>query len=381
MSLSIYRLDRDLILAENRIREAQYSNDLKASLLEFEDYLFSEGLSVARILKYMTMANVIATQFPNIDYRNLSETNLIQIIGWIERNKKNGNTKNSYKYTLRKLLAWQKKEDHISKVKINPNVTKTKLPEEMFTETDIKNMIIHAENPRDRAFIAVLYETGSRISEHGNPQIKHAVFDKYGASIIENGKTGMRRIRIVWSVQYLIAWINIHPMKGDPEAPLWVTLQKPIEHLKYDAICRMIKRTAKKAGIQKRVHNHLFRHSRCTHVANTLSESQMKPYFGWTSDSKMPKIYIHLSGEDVDNAILNIYGLKKTESEKIKLNILSCPRCKQTIPDISEFCPACGMVLTLEASQRLQELETLAIDKMVYLLKKYPELSDIFKEI
>jgi integrase len=56
----------------------------------------------------------------------------------------------------------------------------------------------------------------------------------------------------------------------------------------------------------RRVYPHLLRHSRATHLAKFLTESQLKAYFGWTQDSKMTRIYIHLSGKDVDEAILRI---------------------------------------------------------------------------
>ena len=33
----------------------------------------------------------------------------------------------------------------------------------------------------------------------------------------------------------------------------------------------------------------------------------------------MPSIYVHISGRDVDDAILGVYGLKTTEEEKPRL--------------------------------------------------------------
>lgn len=41
----------------------------------------------------------------------------------------------------------------------------TKLPEELLTPSEIRNMVDAAYNPRDRAIITVLYESNTRIGE------------------------------------------------------------------------------------------------------------------------------------------------------------------------------------------------------------------------
>jgi hypothetical protein len=41
----------------------------------------------------------------------------------------------------------------------------------------------------------------------------------------------------------------------------------------------------------------------------------MKEFFGWTMDSDMASVYVHISGRDTDEAILRMYG-KLGENEK-----------------------------------------------------------------
>jgi len=103
-----------------------------------------------------------------------------------------------------------------------------------------------------------------------------------------NGKTGYRRVRSVWSVKYLKAWLAVHPENYNLEARLWVTTDSKegsLKPLKYDAIRMQLKRLAKKSNINKRIHPHLFCHSRCTYMANYLTEAQMNEYFGWVQGS------------------------------------------------------------------------------------------------
>jgi integrase/recombinase XerD len=44
-------------------------------------------------------------------------------------------------------------------------------------------------------------------------------------------------------------------------------------------------------------------------MANYLTEAQMNVYFGWTQGSDMPGVYVHLSGRDIDDAVLNANGI------------------------------------------------------------------------
>jgi len=46
-------------------------------------------------------------------------------------------------------------------------------------------------------------------------------------------------------------------------------------------------------------------------MANYLTEAQMNAYFGWVQGSDMPSIYVHLSGRDIDDAILKANGVRE----------------------------------------------------------------------
>lgn len=101
----------------------------------------------------------------------------------------------------------------------------------------------------------------------GNLRVKDIKFDDIGISILVNGKTGPRRVKAVWSVNYLKDWLKDHPGQNNPEAPLWFNVAKKTEKLEpmqYGAIRMQSNKISKKAGISKKIHPHLFRHSRYT---------------------------------------------------------------------------------------------------------------------
>ena len=100
--------------------------------------------------------------------------------------------------------------------------------------------------------------------------------------LIVNDKTGSRRIRIITSVPVLASWIENHSLRDDPDAPLWINLSTRNRYhiLTYEGAKAVLKRTAKRAGLKKRIYPHLFRHSRATRLANALTEAQLKKLFG-----------------------------------------------------------------------------------------------------
>jgi integrase len=117
--------------------------------------------------------------------------------------------------------------------------------------------------------------------------------------------------------------MNEHPGKNDLEAPMWFKLGKKdklevnsLQPMQYDTIRMRLKKLAKKAGIKKRIHRHLFRHSRATYMADYLTEAQMNVYFGWIQGSEMPSVYVHLSGRDIDDAILKANGIVQNGASK-----------------------------------------------------------------
>ena len=72
----------------------------------------------------------------------------------------------------------------------------------------------------------------------------------------------------------------------------------------------------------------------------------MKEYFGWTQSSKMASIYVHLSGRDVDDAILKLYGKKSIEKNKQEeIKTKTCVRCNEINSFDAKYCKRCGFSL------------------------------------
>lgn len=255
-----------------------------------------------------------------------------------------------------------------------------KLPEELLSDEEIESIIRNCKTLRDKAFVSTLAESGCRISEIGTMKIKHVSFEEYGARITVNGKTGMRKILIIQSAPYLQQWINEHPKNNNFENFLWYNPQG--EYLSYSALSKIIRQAAEKAGIKKRIYPHLFRHSRATGLASKMSEASMKQYLGWGQDSKMCGVYIHMSGEIMDNAILKMNGIEINEEKKeSKLKEKICPKCKTKNGVTNVFCYHCGMILNQEyAEEKIKEdTNRQMADEIMNNLMRDPEVLELFK--
>lgn len=208
-----------------------------------------------------------------LDILNPSKNEIIRVIGEIEKRDMSQWAKHDYKVTVKRFYRWLNDgidPDYTNWIHLK--IPNNHIPDELLTEDDIKKMILTASNNRDRALIALLYDSGCRIREIGNLKIKHIVFDQYGGAIHLDGKTGRRRVRIISSCPYLAPWLEIHPYREDPESYVWLNIGvcNHNKHMTYNAFAAVIKRLSKKAGIKKRVHPHLFIHSRSTELAQHL---------------------------------------------------------------------------------------------------------------
>jgi site-specific recombinase XerD len=351
MSELLYQYETTHRSTLRRIQKSELSAGNKSLIFKFREELFSRGLSTARVTKYMykllKLARWLKKDFADADLQDIK-----RVVTEIERSDYVPFTKKEHKMCLKKLFQWMKgmeEDSYPPEVKwIKLGSVKghgRKLPEDMITQEELLRLINVAKTSRDRAFVSTLYESGCRIGELLLLKIGHVQFDSLGAQLRVNGKTGWRRIRIVSSVPYLTAWLNEHPLKNDHDAYLWVSKNNSL--IRPNVARMLLARLKLRSGVKKKVNPHNFRHSRATYLANYLTEAQMNEYFGWAGGSDMAAVYVHLSGRDVDNAILKIHGIQTDEKseEKQILEPKQCVRCNTSNPASNKFCSLCGLPL------------------------------------
>ena len=183
--------------------------------------------------------------------------------------------------------------------------------------------------------------------------------DKY-CLITVNGKTGLKRLPLVASYKPLLEWLEQHPKRTDPTAPLWCSLATNYkgERLSYRHFRLIIKRLARKAGLSKAVWPYLFRHSTLTALAKVFTEARLEQYAGWVHGSKMSARYVHFSARDLVDAVLELHGMKAPAQPEVP-KLIQCPRCKEENPLGTVYCGRCGYVLDREEEEKKRKDELL----------------------
>lgn len=281
----------------------------------------------------------------------------------------------SYKAVLKRFYTWLDNPDEFGLKATAPPIVhwitthvrerdKHRLDRhDLLLPAEIQRVLALCHNPRDQALVSMLWETGGRIAEIGNLELRHVTRGTHGFTLDLNGKTGRRSILVISSAPHLAAWLNNHPFRHDPAAPLWVHYQYVDEprHIGYQTIRQLLLRHFRRAGITKRIYPHLFRHSRATYVlaSGLMTEAQAKAYFGWTPSTDMLSTYAHLLASDANNAILRENHLTPTTTHEQDVAApRACTACNTLNNPDAAFCTRCMNMLDERRAVLVGERDT-----------------------
>lgn len=380
----LYQYTERLERKVNNIKTAKgYSKHNRNKIMEFQRHCIASGIGPARVLRYLNDLPHIAAFLNKKDFEKASKTDIENFLVHLEKSKYMPRTKLDFKITIKKFYKWlnggEEYPDSIKWIKTGEKLNNNKLPEELLTEEEVKKLVQYCQHSRDRALISILWESGCRVGELLSLQMKHVSFEETLTRITVQGKTGMRRIPLIDSTPFLAEWMENHPQKGNPEAPLWVGIGTVGRNrmLEYAALRKMLKVIAVNAGVKKAVNPHSFRHSRATFLAKHLKEAELTQYMGWVQGSDVPSVYVHLSGRDLDDSILRMRGLKpKEESSEGTMAPKKCPRCTLINKATGRFCTRCGAVLDLETAMAVTD-EAKGLDDRLSLLLQDSEVQEV----
>jgi site-specific recombinase XerD len=354
-----------------RLWKAKIPEDDKKLVERFARDCKADGVGLARLTKLVRNLACIG-EIMQVPFLKTTTEDIRQVVHHYEMSEYSVWCKHDVKVILKQFYKWLDGKDYPECVKwICTTIAKKDLPltheSELLTEEEINKVVAVADHPRNKAILAVLSESGARIGEIGNLTIGQVNIDTNGTVLNVSGKTGRRRLRVISATPYILKWLDVHPEKDNPHAPLWVNIGARRYHgqMTYDGIRVMLQGTFEKAGIKKRCHPYIFRHSRASQMARHLTEFQMNTYFGWVQGSTMPALYVHISGKDLDDDILRMNGLKPGQPVlPFKPQVRMCPRCKEVNSPNALYCCKCAEIVDpslalktkLEESQRQTEM-------------------------
>lgn len=231
----------------------------------------------------------------------------------------------------------------------------TKTVADILSEEEIKRMVEACESSRDRCILMMLFDGGFRIGELGKLTWKQIAFDQYGVAVNVDEKTGKPRyVRLLSASPYIAKWKDDFPFDPTGDNLVFVSHQK--KPVAYNAMYRQIRRIAERAGIKKKVHPHIFRHTRVSNLMKKrIPENVIKKMMWGSLTSDMLARYAHLADTHTDDALLEQAGIKRTK--KIEDNALAprqCPVCHLINGPTSRFCTQCGTSLSEEVRQTVE---------------------------
>jgi integrase/recombinase XerD len=373
-------------LIERITNEEDFTDENRKIALGLKNDLLSQNIGLAKVGRYLQDVIWLNRNFKK-NFKDATVEDIKELVANLNQSEYAEGTKKGIKVMLRKLYKYirnvpgkNKYPPEVDWYTLTISKCKAKLPEELLTEDEMNNIILAGKCERDRALLATLCESGARVGEIGSMKITSVSLEKIGAKLTIHGKTGARKILVIGCSTYLNTWINHHPFRNNSQYPLWCKTDG--NFLTYERINHILKQAVKKAGITKRVHPHLLRHSRATIMANKMTDAQMKHYFGWTQGSNMASIYIHMSGKDTDEAIMNAYGLEMSKEKIIpQLHSITCLRCSKENSPTDKYCN-CGFVLDKEEGEKIiiEENNRNKADMIMNRLMEDPEILSLIKK-
>ena len=326
------------------------------------------GMSDATQQRNISYLKKVAEHVEDTRFEDMDKSEVKEVVSWVHDRDLADATVDTYKKAIRSFWTWLNDGDNpddieeIAWIELSNSNGKDKLPQDLLTREEIDAQVEAAKNPRDKALIKFLYETGARIGEIIDLTVGDIEDRQHGKKVVIDGKTGSRRLPLVESVPYLNNWLSSHP-NPEKDAPLWCKIQQgdPDDKLGYQYVReKILKKNMERAGIDKPSNPHHYRHSRATELATEMTEAELCEWFGWVQSSDVPQRYVTLSGRDIDDRYDQIHGIKEPEEEDTTPDVRKCPRCDELNEPDAGFCMRCGFALDQDAKAEQEQVEETA---------------------
>ncbi len=176
-------------------------------------------------------------------------------------------------------------------VKLEVPKKEKKLPTVLSTE-EVKNLINTAVFKKTELIIKMLYSSGLRVSELANLKVRDLDFQQ-NIGWVRSGKGDKDRL---FQISESLSKQLQRYLSKNPENQYLFAKDKPMSKRNIQSL---VERTAKRAGINKRVSPHTLRHSFATHLlengANLLVIQQLLGH----ENLETTKIYTHISQDQL----------------------------------------------------------------------------------
>jgi len=379
----IYPLHKMIERQLSKIQNDRYNRDILTRYYKVR----SGQVSLVSIYNELNRLNIMSKIIKK-KFEKATMGDIENLVFEIDKRCKKPSTVNKHRKILKRFYQWLK--GHQPK-DFPPEVKWIRMKEEPLLAVTENDLISYDEciritectsTLRDKALFQCKLDAGCRIGEILTVRMGEVEFNEAGAILQSDGKTGKAPLILTWSAKTLAMWINTHPFRDDPKAPLWPLLQRdsPIQ-MSYAAAHRAFMKCVKKSGCKKRVWLHLFKHVSSSYDSEIgLPESYRKFKHHWTPNSKMTRVYEHLTASIIPKIQLESMRLMNHEIDETKIQATKqtvqlfkkCNRCEFENPRDSRFCNRCAFPLK-EREQFEKSMEQIKLDTVINKIRNDPE--------
>lgn len=272
-------------------------------------------------------------------------------------------------------------EDHWAyDYELTPQPENRVTAEDMLRADDIHQLTRHATNLRDIAIIEFLADTGARLSLLGSLRVGDVDLDGEKPTFTPNPEArGLKgaditEYPIIDSAAILRNYLHqVHPRPGRDDVAFFHKMPghgNDIDEgdgaLTPNPLRRQIQRAADRAGIDKPVNPHNFRHSAITRMAREgYTRSQIEHRVHWTVDTDMWETYEHISGDEHNDDIFARAGVTDAEDSGPSAERKRCGNCLELVSPGADRCTRCGQPVSPRAQRADRELQDRSQDTMV----------------
>lgn len=193
-------------------------------------------------------------------------------------------------------------------------------PKTVLTPEEIERMVVHARTLRDKAIIRLFFGTGCRSAEELNldrDQWEAAELVDPVNKVWEIWVMGKnQKYRPVHFYQAVKDAVDLYlSTRDDRYKPLFMSLQN--RRISYAMVSRMLHDVSRRAGLEKIVTQHVFRHSFATDMAgNGLPLPLLAYELGHKDSTVTQKIYVHMDAFKARKAYAQFHSHLPTYAPK-----------------------------------------------------------------
>jgi len=252
-----------------------------------------EGMSEYTLKGYRIELNVFS-RFVNKPVAEISTNDIRSYLSQFEHLKISSIS--AKLYVLKSFFGWLTNEEIISKdptKKIKSPKKQKRLPKAL-SPGELELLRDNCKTLRERALIEVLYATGCRLSEIAGMNRSQINWQRMSYKVIGKGN----KEREVYFSEKAFYHLRKYLMtRTDTEDALFVTQRKPYRRVSNRAIQREIAVIAKRAGLEKKVHPHVFRHTFATDLLNNGADLAMVQALMGHEDPSTTLVYTDITDE------------------------------------------------------------------------------------